>query len=293
MVLVKFLVLPLLLVSAFSANAEQFYAYEEVADTVASATALPPLLQQHIDEQAQLKLEYHSGQIVAQLESSASLPRLLQRLLFLQALSDQHPAVGEFLQREVFALAHARWESFTATTTQQQKNIDFLRSNPFVFTALSQLPRAYTHVNTVLPLASPPSAAFAVFDSERAVRVLLTIEEPLVLFSSIALLRRVLSYYDYQLDALDELLAQHGQRLLQQSQTLQATLLAFVGGTGWQVGLKRLLREQRFFVRALPLALTLYLGYVVTEKVLEKTRWKWKQTAHYSDQIVLYLLQAS
>ena len=263
-----------------------------MADTVASTETLPALLQQRDTEDAQLELEYRSAQIVKQLENSASLPQLLQRLQFLQAFSAAQPAVQEFLQVDVFALAHARWQQPDCPVDQTRcANIAFLRHNPFVFAALAQLPRAYTYVNAVLPLAAPRAAALAVFDMQPALQALFSITVRRDFLSSLALLRRVLLYYGQPLHEFEASVAQHSQRLLLRTQLTQATLLALTTATSWKAGLKKLLRQQKLPQRMLPLLLPLYLSYLITEQAFAEPRSKWQQARHYSDQMLLYLVQ--
>ncbi len=298
----KIFFLTLLLTGSTSVNAQQFFASAAVADTVTSTETLPALLQQRDTEDAQLELEYRSAQIVKQLENSASLPQLLQRLQFLQAFSAAQPAVQEFLQVDVFELAYARWQeldlsplsrSMPDCTANQTRctNIAFLRHNPFVFAALAQLPRAYTYVNAVLPLAAPRAAALAVFDLKHATQVLFSITEPRDFFSSLALLRRVLLYYGQPLHEFEASVAQHSQLLLRRTQITQATLLVLTTATSWKAGLKKLLRKQKLPKRMLPLLLPLYLSYLITEQAFAEQRSKWQQARHYSDQMLLYLVQ--
>ena len=276
-----------------SAYAQQFFSTAEVADTVSSAETLPALLQQQDDEDAQLELEYRSGQIIKQLENSANLPQLLQRLQFLQAFSAKQPAVREFLHKDVFALANARWQQPDCATGEIRcANIAFLHHNPFVFTALAQLPRAYTYVNSVLPLASPRAAALAVFDLQQALRVLFSISDLRDFFSSIALLRRVLLYYGQSMPEFETKLAQHSQHMLQRAQMMQVAVLGFTAASSWQAGLKKMLRKQKLPKRMLPLLLPLSFAYLITEQVFASQRQQWQQARHYSDQILLYLMQA-
>lgn len=283
----------LLLAYASNSDAQQFFTSAAMADTVATVETLPSLLQQRDDEDAQLELEDRSAQIIKQLENSANLPQLLQRLRFLQNFSANQLVVQEFLHSDVFDLAHARWkETGCAVNETRCANINFLRHNPFVFAALDQLPRAYTYVNAVLPLASPRAAALAVFDLQMAVRALFSIDDPLDFLSSLALLRRVLRYYGRSLPELEAHVAQHSQHLLQRTQITQATLLALTAFTSWKAGLKKLLRKQKLPKRMLTLLLPLSFVYLLSEQAYTPQRQKWQQAMHYSDQILLYLLQA-
>ena len=208
----------------------------------------------------------------------------------------------EFLQVDVFELAHARWQepdlsplsrSMPDCTANQTRctNIAFLRHNPFVFAALAQLPLAYTYVNAVLPLAAPRAAALAVFDLKHATQALFSITEPRAFFSSLALLRRVLLYYGQPLHEFEASVAQHSQLLLRRTQITQATLLVLATATSWKAGLKKLLRKQKLPKRMLPLLLPLYLSYLITEQAFAEQRSKWQQARHYSDQMLLYLVQ--
>ena len=284
---VKTCFLVLLSVPTLSRAAVQFHTHADVADTLAILQELPPLLVQADNEDAQLKLEYYSSQIVRQLEDAATLPQLLQRLLLLEKFSATQPMVWEFLSRDVFELANARWQNATPTA-----NIDFLRHNPFVFIALAQLPRAYTYVNAVLPLAAPRAAALAFFDPQQVLPVLLAIDEPLAFFSSWALLRRVLRFYDQPRSVLEDKLLRHSQQMLLQMRVTQAALLAFTAVASWQLGGKKLLPTQKLAPRLLPLLLPLYLGYLTTERLFATQREQWQQMAHYSDQVLLQLVQA-
>ena len=282
----------LLLAHAISAKAQQFFAPAALADTVATAETLPALLQQRGDEDAQLELEYRSAQIVKQLENSADLPQLLQRLQFWQAFSASEPEVQEFLQVEVFELAQARWQRPDCAANETRcANIAFLHHNPFVFTALAQLPRAYTYVNAVLPLASPRPAALAVFDMQHALRALFSITTPRDFFSSLALLRRVLLYYDQSLQEFETRVAQHSHHLLRHTQATQAGWLVLTTVISWNAGLKKLLRQQKLPQRLLSLLLPLSLAYLVTEQAFAAPRQRWQQAMHYSDQMLLSLLQ--
>ena len=289
-----------------SVHAQQFFASAEVANTVMTAETLPSLLRQRNNKDTQFELEYRSAEIVKQLENSASLPQLLQRLQYWQAFSATHPAVLEFLHRDVFDLANARWRDSVppsssavsaasmpncVTNETRCANIAFLHNNPFVFTALDQLPRAYTYVNAMLPLAAPRAAALAVFEPQQALHALFSISEPLVFFSSLALLRRVLIYYGQPLPEFEALVAQHSQRLLRRTQVTQATVLAFSMAMGWKAGLKKLLRKKKLPKRMLPLLLPLSFAYLITEQALAPQRQKLQQAMHYSDQIFLYLVQ--
>ena len=282
----------LMLLFSSSAYAQQFFAPAAVADTVTMAESLPALLQQRDKEDVQLELEYRSGQLIKQLENSTSLPHLLQRLLFWQAYSDEQPAVQEFLHNDVFALANARWQTPNCAVSETRcANLAFLRHNPFVFTALVALPRAYTYVNAVLPLSTPRAAALAVFDMQTALRALFSINEPRDFFSSLALLRRVLAYYGQPLPELEARVAQHSQQLLRRAQITQTTLLTLTAATSWQAGMKKLLRKQKFPQRMLPLLLPLSFAYLISEQAYAPQRQKWQQAMHYSDQILLYLVQ--
>ena len=289
---IKPLTFILLLVSAVSVRAEQFYAYADVSDTVTTATALPALLLQQGDEDAQLKLEYHRGQLLKQLENSSSMSQLLQRLLLLQKLSSAYPAVREFLQTDVFALAAAQWQHTSTCTVQSRcRNIAFLHHNPFIFTALDQLPLAYTYVNAVLSLAAPLPAALAAYDLSHAVTTILTISEPLAFFSSLTLLRRVLIYYGQPLTEFDRTVGQHSSDMLRRTTIAQTLIIALTTAASWKLGLKKLLRRQALPKRLLPLLVPLSLSYLVTEKTVASQREKWQQTVHYSEQILLLLMQ--
>lgn len=282
----------LLFANALSAKAQQFFASAALTDTVTTAETLPALLQQRGNEDAQLELEYRSAQIVKQLENSADLPQLLQRLLLWQAFSARQPEVQEFLQVEVFELAQARWQRPDCAANETRcANIAFLHHNPFVFTALAQLPRAYTYVNAVLPLASPRPAALAVFDMQHALRALFSITAPRDFFSSLALLRRVLLYYGQSLQEFETHVAQHSHHLLQRTHATQAGWLALTAVIGWKAGLKKLLRQQKLPQRLLPLLLPLSLAYLVTEQTFAAPRQRWQQAMHYSDQMLLSLVQ--
>ncbi len=288
----KVFFLTALLATAVSVKAQQFFASAALADTVATAEVLPTLLQQRHDKDAQLELEYRSAQIVKQLENSADLPQLLQRLQFWQAFSATRPALQEFLHIDVFELAHARWQQPDCSVRETRcANITFLRHNPFVFTALAHLPRAYTYVNVILPLAAPRAAALAVFDMQQAVRVLFSITEPRDFFGSLALLRRALLYYGRPLQELEARIARHSHRLLQHTQVTQATLLAFTAAISWKAGFKKLLRTRKLPRRLLPLLLPLSVAYLITEQAFAAPRQRWLQAMQYSDQMLLYLVQ--
>ena len=292
LVLIKTLTLTLLFVSTVSVQAEQFYAYPDVSDTVTTATALPALLQQQDDEDAQLKLEYHRGQLLQQLENSSSLSHLLQRLLLLQELSVAYPAVREFLQTDMFALALAQWQPTSVCTTQPRcRNVAFLQHNPFIFTALDQLPRAYTYVKTVLSLTAPRAAALATYDMSQAVKTILTLNEPLALFSSLTLLRRVLIYYEQPVIEFDRIVNQHSSDMFRRTIIAQTSIIALTTAASWKLGLKKLLRRQALPKRLLPLLAPLYLSYLITENTVASQREKWQQTMHYSEQILLLLVQ--
>ena len=290
--LIKTLTLTMLFVSAASVQAEQFYAYADVSDSVATVTSLPALLQQRDNEDAQLKLEYHSGQLLQQVENSRSLPQLLQRLLLLQEVSATSPAVREFIQTDIFALGVERWQNTSICTTQPRcRNIAFLQHNPFIFTALNQLPLAYAYVNAVLSLAAPRTAALAAYDLSRAVKTILALNEPLAVFSSLTLLRRVLIYYQQPVAEFDRIVNQHSRTMLRQTKIAQTAIIASTTAASWQLGLKKLLRRQALPKRLLPLLAPLYLSYLVTEKTVASQQEKWQQTANYSEQVLLLLVQ--